>query len=268
ARKEAIKAETSLGYKFCATQILNPFGCTPSGFPKKSPKKPSSRFKKSKSCLDCASKPFRKSFKPRRKFFRRKKFFPKARQNQIECYICKGNHYSRDCPQKGKKASAKAKVSFALEHSVNEDEYILVSDTKSYESDIEFSNLTIAANQALSSSSEEEFSDSDPGYESLPSFHCSMIRSSYEHPYIAPSSIVLKKKLDSLKKELFECPPHMVSCHYSLQLQIHELTGQLNAKILQENAEDNQLAARRAITTPTTSFAPYHFSLPSERGRG
>ncbi|KAH9329736.1 hypothetical protein KI387_001844, partial [Taxus chinensis] len=108
----------------------------------------------------------------------------------------------RDCPKKGHQASAKAKVSFALEHSFNEDEYVLISDTESYESDVEFSELTIAANQVSASSSEDEFSDSDQGYDSLPSFHCNMIRSSYEHPCIAPSSIVLKQKLNSLQQEL------------------------------------------------------------------
>ncbi|KAH9323555.1 hypothetical protein KI387_018194, partial [Taxus chinensis] len=262
ARKEAIRAEKILGVKFCSTQIENQFGCpAPNPSQYKKYKKHSSRFKKSAKCTDCASKPF----KPRRKFFRRKKYFPKNKK--IECFICKGNHYSWDCPKKGHKASAKAKVSFVQEHSLDEDTYVLISDTESYESNVEFSELIVATNQVSASSSEDEFSDSDQGYDSLPSFHCNMICSSYEHPFIAPSSIVLKQKLDTLQQELSKCPPHMVNHHYSLQAQIYELQNQLDAKIQQENHEDTHLASQRS-STPTTSFAPYQFSLPSGRGRG
>ncbi|KAH9330493.1 hypothetical protein KI387_002601, partial [Taxus chinensis] len=137
----------------------------------------------------------------------------------------------------------------------------------SYESDIEFSKLTIVANQLTESSTEHEYSDSDQGYDSLPSFHCSMIRSSYEHPFIAPSSIMLKQKLDRLKQDLATCPPHMVNCYYSLQSQVYELKNQLDAKIQQEKHEDLQLASR-TTPSPETSFAPYQFSLPAGRGHG
>ncbi|KAH9324969.1 hypothetical protein KI387_005147, partial [Taxus chinensis] len=137
----------------------------------------------------------------------------------------------------------------------------------SYESDVEFSKLIVATNQVSASSFEDDFSDSDQGYDSLPRFHCNMIRSSYEHPFISPSSIVLKQKLDTLQQELTRCPPHMVNLHYSLQAQIYELQNQLDAKIQQENHEDIYLASQRS-PAPTTSFAPYQFSLPSGRGRG
>ncbi|KAH9305997.1 hypothetical protein KI387_010401, partial [Taxus chinensis] len=137
----------------------------------------------------------------------------------------------------------------------------------SYELDIELFEPTIAANQLTESSTEHEYSDSDQGYDSLPSFHCNMIRSSYEHPFIAPGSIVLKQKLDTLKQELATCPPHMVNRYYSLQPQVYELKNQLDAKIQQEKHEDLQLASR-TTPSPETSFAPYQFSLPPGRGRG
>ncbi|KAH9328830.1 hypothetical protein KI387_000938, partial [Taxus chinensis] len=73
------------------------------------------------------------------------------------------NHYSRDYPKKGHKASAKAKVSFVQEHSLDEDTYVLISDTESCESDVKFSELIIAANQVSASSSEDDFYDSDLG---------------------------------------------------------------------------------------------------------
>ncbi|KAH9295210.1 hypothetical protein KI387_038798 [Taxus chinensis] len=163
ARKEALRAEKYLGVKFCSAQIENQFGCpAPSSSQHKKYKKHSKRFKHSK-------------------------------------FSAKWDHYSRDCPQKGQKAKSKAKVNFVQEHLLDEDHYVLISDEDSCESDIEFTEFTIAANQHSESSSDNSFSDSEAGYDSLPTFHCNMIRSSYEHPFIPPSSIVLKQKLDHLK---------------------------------------------------------------------
>ncbi|KAH9289131.1 hypothetical protein KI387_033248, partial [Taxus chinensis] len=172
-----------------------------------------------------------------------------------------GNHYSRDCPKKNHKASVKAKGNFVQEHLLDEDSYVFISDTESYKSNIEFSELNIVANQLTESSTEYECSDSEQGYDSLPSFHCNMIRSSHEHPFIAPSSIVLKQKLDTLKQDLAACPPYLVNRHYSLQLQVHDLQQQLDAKIQQERQEDIHLASQKP-SSPDTSFAPYQFSLP------
>ncbi|KAH9318413.1 hypothetical protein KI387_020182 [Taxus chinensis] len=112
---------------------------------------------------------------------------------------------------------------------------------------------------------EEAKSVIDEGYDYFPTFHCNMIRSSYDHPFIPPSSIVLKQKLDQVKKDLAECPPYLGHRHYSLQSQLYDLQIRLEEKIKQENAEDLRLA-QYATSIPQND--PYHFVLSPGRGRG